>query len=72
MRRTPSGPDPTGFAKAIAAFQAEADAFAATAQTGDMAQIGKGMQSLGKTCGGCHDNFRKPKEESYMRDGGHH
>lgn len=59
--------DPAKFQKAVASFQAEADAFAATAQSGDLAKIGAGMQKLGKACGSCHENFRKPKEESYKR-----
>ena len=60
--------DPAKFEKAIASFQREADTFAATAQTGDMAKIGQGMQSLGKACGSCHESYRKPKEESYKRN----
>ena len=65
--------DWAGFEKAVASFQAEADAFALTAQGGDMAKIGAGMQSLGKACGSCHETFRKPKEESYKRHSpGHH
>jgi cytochrome c556 len=63
--------DRTGFAKAASDFQAEADRFAVTAQSADLAKIGPGMQALGKACGSCHDSFRKPKEESYKRKGGH-
>ena len=55
------------FEKALAEFQAEADAFAVTAQSGDLAKIGQGMQKLGKACGSCHEKYRKPKEESYKR-----
>jgi len=55
------------FEKALSEFQAEADAFAITAQSGDLAKIGQGMQKLGKACGSCHEKYRKPKEESYKR-----
>jgi len=55
------------FQKGAADFQAEADAFVAAAQTGDMSKIGAGMNKLGKACGSCHDDYRKPKEESYKR-----
>jgi cytochrome c556 len=59
--------DRAGFEKAIAAFQTEADAFAATAEGGDMKKIGAGMQSLGKACNSCHDTYRKTEEQSYKR-----
>jgi len=32
---------------------------------GDMAAIGDAVKKLGGTCKGCHDDFRKPKEQSY-------
>lgn len=64
--------DRAGWEKALADFQAEADRFAATAASGDMAKIGGGMQALGKACNGCHETYRKPKEESYKRGKGHH
>ncbi|HKI98384.1 MAG TPA: cytochrome c [bacterium] len=35
------------------------------AKTGDMAAIAEAVKGVGKTCGGCHKEFRKPKEESY-------
>ena len=57
--------DTTGWEEAIAAFRAEAEAMVAAAQSGDMAKIGGQMRPLGQSCGGCHKNFRKPKEESY-------
>jgi len=28
------------------------------------------MKATGKSCGGCHDSFRKPKEESFKRKAG--
>ena len=55
------------FQKAAADFQTQADAFATTAESGDLAKIGQGMQKLGKACGSCHEKYRKPKEESYKR-----
>lgn len=42
-----------------------ADQLAAAAAGNDAAQIGPSVKALGKTCGGCHESFRKPKEESY-------
>lgn len=39
-----------------------------TAATGqDPSAVGAAMKALGKSCGGCHKPFRKPKEESYHR-----
>jgi len=28
------------------------------------------MKATGKSCGGCHESFRKPKEKSFRRKGG--
>ncbi|MEE3327648.1 MAG: cytochrome c [Myxococcota bacterium] len=54
------------FEKDIAKMKTAAEKLSQTvAQGGDGAAIGGGMKSLGKTCGGCHKEFRKPKEESY-------
>jgi cytochrome c556 len=64
--------DRKGFEAAIAKFQKEADAFAVTAKSGDMAKIGAGVQALGKACNGCHEDYRKPEEESYRKKGGPH
>jgi len=33
----------------------------------DMRAIGGQMKKLGGACKGCHEDFRKPKEESYKR-----
>jgi cytochrome c556 len=30
-----------------------------------MDELGARVKALGKSCGGCHETFRKPKEESY-------
>lgn len=40
---------------------------AKAAEEGDMRDIAMAMQSLGKSCGSCHQPFRKPKEESYKQ-----
>jgi cytochrome c556 len=53
------------FEKAIADLDAAANALADAAASGDGAAIGPAVKGLGKSCGGCHDSFRKPKEESY-------
>ena len=60
--------DPDGFAKASAAFAASTQKLAEVAATKDAKAIGAQVQAVGKTCGGCHKQFRKPKEESYKRD----
>jgi cytochrome c556 len=61
---------PDEFAKSVTAFETETAKLAEAAKTGDAALIGPQLKATGKTCGGCHDNFRKPKEESYLRNGG--
>jgi cytochrome c556 len=38
---------------------------AATAASGDPAAIGAQLKEVGGACKQCHDDFRKPKEESY-------
>ena len=55
------------FEKAIADFEKAARDMAAAADGGDGAAIGAAVKALGKSCGGCHKPFRKPKEESYHR-----
>lgn len=50
--------DPDGFAERMQDFVDAADAFAAAAASGDMGQIGGGLQQLGRSCKGCHDNYR--------------
>jgi cytochrome c556 len=54
-----------GFEKAIADFESAAKKVQAAAASGDPAAVGPAMRGLGKSCGGCHKPFRKPKEESY-------
>jgi cytochrome c556 len=36
----------------------------------DRAALGKQVKAVGEACGGCHEDFRKPKEESYKRRAG--
>jgi len=55
------------FETAIADFEKAARELAAAAESGDMAAVGPAVKALGKSCGGCHKPFRKPKEESYHR-----
>jgi len=30
------------------------------------------MKALGKSCGGCHETFRKPEEESFKNESDDH
>ena len=46
-------------------LQKAAAHLASVAKGGDMAAIGDAVKGVGKTCGGCHKEYRKPKEESY-------
>lgn len=55
------------FEAAIADFEKAARDLAAAAEGNDMAAVGSATKALGKSCGGCHKPFRKPKEESYHR-----
>lgn len=54
-----------GFEQAISDFEAAAKTLQAAAASGDRAAVGPAMRGLGKSCGGCHKPFRKPKEESF-------
>ncbi len=53
------------FEKAISDYEEAARALAAAAEGDDPGAVGPAMRGLGKSCGGCHKPFRKPKEESY-------
>lgn len=53
------------FEKAIARYQGAARDLATAASSDDPSRVGPAMRALGKSCGGCHKPFRKPKEESY-------
>jgi len=56
------------FEKAIAKFEESARALQTAAASGDPATVGPAMKALGKSCGGCHKPFRKPKEESFRNN----
>jgi cytochrome c556 len=60
------------FEKAIATFEKAARNLEATAAGSDQAAVGPAMKALGKSCGGCHKQFRKPKEESYKNKARNH
>jgi len=66
-------PEPAIWAKAdefkekTKAFETETAKLVEVAKTSDPAALGVQMKATAKACGGCHDNFRKPKEESFKR-----
>lgn len=51
-------------------LEAEAKKLEQVAGSADRAAIGRQVKAVGEACGGCHEDFRKPKEESYKRRGG--
>ena len=53
------------FEKARADYEKAASQLAMTAKGSDPGAVGLAVRALGESCGGCHDSFRKPKEESY-------
>lgn len=53
---------PAEFKAAVDAFSSASGAFLAAAKGGDKGAIGKAMKGLGKSCGGCHKNFRAKKK----------
>jgi len=53
------------FERAIADFEKAATNLAAAAKGTDGAATGQAVRALGESCTGCHDPFRKPKEQSY-------
>jgi len=57
--------DWSGFEDAIKDFDMAANTLAEAAAGSDPAAIGPAVKGLGKSCGGCHKAYRKPKEESY-------
>lgn len=54
-----------GFESAIADFEKAARDLEAAARGSDPGAVGPAMKALGKSCGGCHKPYRKPKEESF-------
>ena len=61
---------PADFKKAVQAFETETAKLVEVAKAGDPAALGLQLKATGKACGGCHDDYRKPKEESFHRKGG--
>lgn len=53
------------FERAIADYQKAASNLAAAAKGSDPAATGAAVKALGESCSGCHESFRKPKEQSY-------
>ena len=54
--------DNAKFVAALEKSQQAADAMIAAAETGDIGEVRKAIGALGKSCGGCHEDFRKKKE----------
>lgn len=50
---------PDDFAKAVAAFEGASAKFASVAAGGDMQAAAAAFADVGKTCGGCHQAYRK-------------
>lgn len=53
--------DTAGFEAAVEAFRAAASKLLEAAETGDAGAVGAALGGVGRTCGGCHRAFRKPK-----------
>ena len=47
------------FESAVKDFERESAKLAKVAESGDMEALAKQVRATGKTCGGCHRNFRK-------------
>jgi cytochrome c556 len=54
---------PADFTKAVAAFQSAALNLSKVSHDSDMSTFGPAFGALGKSCKGCHENFRKKKEK---------
>jgi cytochrome c556 len=50
--------DPQGFAEAHRGYMEQTQSFKRVADDGDIEQIRAAAQSLGKSCGQCHDKYR--------------
>lgn len=53
------------FEAAVADLGKAARTLEAAAKGSNAASVGPAMKALGKSCGGCHKPFRRPKEESF-------
>jgi cytochrome c556 len=60
---------PAEYKDKLKAFETETAKLAEVAKSGDAAALGPQLKATGKACGGCHESFRKPKEESFKRKG---
>ena len=60
------------FETAIADYEKTARDLASAAASNDMKTMLPLVKALGKSCGGCHKSFRKPKEESFHRKSSDH
>jgi len=47
------------FESVVQDFERESEKLAKVAESGDMEALAKQVRATGKTCGGCHRNFRK-------------
>jgi cytochrome c556 len=59
--------DWAGFEEKIADYEKAARNLQAAASGKDPSAVGPAVKALGKSCGGCHKTFRKPKEESFKK-----
>lgn len=53
--------DTAGFEAAVAAFRVAAAKLLEAAEAGDAGAVGAALGGVGRTCGGCHKAFRKPR-----------
>lgn len=53
--------DAAGFEAAVEAFRAAAAKLLDAAEAGDAGAVGAALGGVGRTCGGCHRAFRKPR-----------
>jgi cytochrome c556 len=53
--------DPAKFKKASEDMQAAVSNLVTVSKTGDIPALKAAIGGIGKTCGGCHDNFREKK-----------
>ena len=56
------------FAAKAKALTEAADELATAADGGDVMAVMPKVKALGEACRGCHNDYRKPKEESYKND----
>ena len=61
---------PDDYKQKVQNFETETAKLADIAKSGDAAALGPQVKATGKACGSCHDDFRKPKEESFKRNAG--